>query len=85
MRSQMAVVVTYQRTKSPKIHLCCPGQSEKPFWCAIGRMNKGMVCSRLYSDGMTQVYQFDPAECAMLIEIDNIVIGFDVCSPALTL
>ncbi len=83
MRSKLVVVVTYQYTKSPKIHLCCPGQSEQPFWCAIGRMSEGMARSRLYSDRITQVNQFDPAECTILIEIDNNVVGFDICSPAL--
>jgi len=46
-------------------------------------MGKGMVCSRLYSDGITQVDQFDPAECTMLVEIDDNVVGFYVCSSAL--
>ena len=42
-----------------------------------------MVCSGLYSDRITQVDQFDPAECTMLVEIDDNVVRFDVCSPAL--
>lgn len=46
-------------------------------------MSEGMVCTRLYSDRITQVYQFDPAECTMLVEVDDNVVGFDVCSPAL--
>lgn len=78
MRSPMVVAATYQRTKSPQIHLCRPGQSEQPFWCAIGRVSKGMLCSRLYSDRITQVYDFDPAECTLLVEIDDNVVGFDV-------
>ena len=45
-------------------------------------MSEDMVCSRLYSDGITQVDQFNPAECAMLIEINDYVVGFDVCNPA---
>ncbi len=46
-------------------------------------MSEGMVCSRLYSDRITQVDQFDSAEFTMLVEIDNNVVGFDICSPAL--
>ena len=46
-------------------------------------MSEGMVCSRLYLNGITQVDQFDPAECTLLVEIDNNVVGFNVCSPAL--
>lgn len=42
-----------------------------------------MMCSRLYSDGIAQVDQFDPAERIMLVEIDENVVGFYVCSPAL--
>ena len=41
-----------------------------------------MVCGRLYCDGITQVDQFDPAECTVLVEIDDDVVGFNVCSPA---
>ena len=46
-------------------------------------MSEGMVCSRLYSNRITQVYHFDPAECTMLVEIDDNVVRLDVCSPAL--
>lgn len=46
-------------------------------------MSKGMVCSRPYSDGITQVNQFDPAQCTMLVKIDDNVVGFDVYSLAL--
>ena len=45
-------------------------------------MSKGMVCGRLYSDGVTQIDQFDPAESTMLVEIDDNVVGFDVYIPA---
>ena len=83
MRSQMIVVATHQRTKSSYIHLCCPGQFEQRFWCAIGRMSKAMVCSRSYLDRIIQVNQFDHAKFIMLIKIDDNVVGFDVCSPAL--
>jgi len=79
----MLVVATYQRTKSPYIDLGCPGQSEQSLWCAIGRMTKGMVCSRLYLNGIPQIDQFNPADCTMLVEIDDNVVGFDICSPAL--
>ncbi len=47
-----------------------------------GRMSKG-GCSRLDSDGITQVDKFDPAECTMLVGIDDNVVGFDIYSPAL--
>ena len=42
-----------------------------------------MVCNRLYSNGITQVDQFGPAEFPMLIEIDNNIVEFDVYTPAL--
>jgi hypothetical protein len=46
-------------------------------------MSKGMVRSRPNSDRITHVDQLDPAKCTMLVKIDDNVVGFDVCSPAL--
>ena len=45
-------------------------------------MSKDMLYNRLYSDGITQVDQFNPAEYTMLIEINNYIIGFDIWNPA---
>jgi len=46
-------------------------------------MSKTMVCRGLYFDGVTQVDQFNPAECTLLVEIHDNIIGFDVYCPAL--
>lgn len=43
-------------------------------------MSKGVLCSWLYFDRVTQVDYFDPAEFALLVEIDDYVVGFDICS-----
>ncbi len=47
-------------------------------------MCERMVCRGLYYDGVTQVDQFDPAECTLLVEIHDNIIGFDVYCPALS-
>ena len=44
-------------------------------------MGEGMICSRLYFDGIAQVDQFDSAEGTMLIQIDHNVVGLDICCP----
>ena len=46
-------------------------------------MGKGMVFGRLNSDGVTQVDQFDPAECTMLVKIADIKSDNVVCGTAL--
>lgn len=43
-----------------------------------------MICSRLWSNGITQVDQLNPAESTMLVEVDDNIVGFNVCRrPAL--
>ena len=74
----MIVAATYQRTKSPEIHICHPGQSEQGLWRAIGGVSTGMICSRLYLNRITQVYDLDPADCILLVKVDDYVVGFEV-------
>ena len=37
-----------------------------------------MICSRLYVDSITQVYDFDPADCTLVVKVDDYVVGFEV-------
>ena len=39
-----------------------------------------MMCSRLDFDGIALVDRFDFADRFMLVEIDDDIVGFDICS-----
>ena len=45
-------------------------------------MSERVVCSRLYFNRITQVDEFNPAECTTLVKIDDYVVGFNICSAA---
>lgn len=75
----MAQDSTDHHAKTPHIHLCRPRQFEQGFRCSVGGMGEGVACGRLYLYSIPQINQCDPAEPAILTEIDDNIVGFDIC------